>query len=558
MRESVSYVHVQNSTLCVSNHVFMCRLLTPNTTPTRSRSHHHRTNADLEASLKISMQDSNWINLHRNLWIERAKQLARGPTDDDMFDPSGLRHLSLVIGSYAVLLLSLYGGVKLAGWKDVSEGGWTVQETEEWRRRLRDVVPFAAYARASPPVTAPSSPRGDHRRTRSANLHSHTAALEVEPRSGYGDNSRVAILDESADDVGAVVPSQYLGDIPEHPVYNSSRRATSGGVAASSSLSDRPEYEALVEYYRHGIRSGRVHSFPDWEAERNRPDTERDALVNAAVDAMTQHAAMTQQQHHARFYSQRAQPESSIRQAVVQRTASVAAEPSEELRRATAEMAALAAEEAATAAQGSNGTLLVSAVEGANLVVAAAQAVYERAGIPYPSAFPQQIQPGDVDEQYEEDEYDDYDSYPEESSLAVGYGDAARHLLEQDGEDEEDEDARNTWARVRVSHSPPGDASPAPTILPTSPTESTSPPPGAYRGLLREAQAALEEAQNELLCQICFTNRRDALLMPCLHLLYCSQCVDRVAREAEARGQSDRCPCCRQSVCGVLRCRHIV
>jgi hypothetical protein len=30
-----------------------------------------------------------------------------------------------------------------------------------------------------------------------------------------------------------------------------------------------------------------------------------------------------------------------------------------------------------------------------------------------------------------------------------------------------------------------------------------------------------------------------------------------VALEAMRNGQPDRCPCCRQSVCGVLRCRHM-
>lgn len=37
----------------------------------------------------------------------------------------------------------------------------------------------------------------------------------------------------------------------------------------------------------------------------------------------------------------------------------------------------------------------------------------------------------------------------------------------------------------------------------------------------------------------------------------CKECVDRVALDAMQRGQPDRCPCCRQSVCGVLRCRRM-
>jgi hypothetical protein len=34
------------------------------------------------------------------------------------------RTLHLVLGSYAVLLLSLYGGLVSAAWKGVHEGGW--------------------------------------------------------------------------------------------------------------------------------------------------------------------------------------------------------------------------------------------------------------------------------------------------------------------------------------------------------------------------------------------------------------------------------------------------
>jgi alkylhydroperoxidase family enzyme len=72
---------------------------------------------------------------------------------------------------------------------------------------------------------------------------------------------------------------------------------------------------------------------------------------------------------------------------------------------------------------------------------------------------------------------------------------------------------------------------------------------------LEDARDALEIAENELTCQICFEERRDAVLMPCMHMLYCVGCVDRVATEAMRSGQPDRCPCCRQSVCGVLRCK---
>jgi hypothetical protein len=48
-----------------------------------------KTKTDLEASIKITAQDSNWINLHRTLWIERVKQLGNrgGSITDESTDP---------------------------------------------------------------------------------------------------------------------------------------------------------------------------------------------------------------------------------------------------------------------------------------------------------------------------------------------------------------------------------------------------------------------------------------------------------------------------------------
>ena len=106
----------------------------------------------------------------------------------------------------------------------------------------------------------------------------------------------------------------------------------------------------------------------------------------------------------------------------------------------------------------------------------------------------------------------------------------------------------------------------AATVAPSPP--SLLPPPIDEAGLgemderdlraaLMDTARRLEAAQDELLCQICFTDRRDALIMPCLHLLYCRRCVDRSSEANERRGLPDRCPCCRTSVGGVLRCKRL-
>ena len=73
--------------------------------------------------------------------------------------------------------------------------------------------------------------------------------------------------------------------------------------------------------------------------------------------------------------------------------------------------------------------------------------------------------------------------------------------------------------------------------------------------VVKVADAAAEEAKDAVTCQICYANRRNALVMPCCHLLYCYRCVTRASEVAEARGHPDRCPCCRGPISGVLRCK---
>ena len=72
---------------------------------------------------------------------------------------------------------------------------------------------------------------------------------------------------------------------------------------------------------------------------------------------------------------------------------------------------------------------------------------------------------------------------------------------------------------------------------------------------LDRALALAESAREETLCQICFSNKRDELILPCCHMLYCHQCVVRAGDADAARGQAERCPCCRGSIGGLLRCK---
>jgi hypothetical protein len=71
----------------------------------------------------------------------------------------------------------------------------------------------------------------------------------------------------------------------------------------------------------------------------------------------------------------------------------------------------------------------------------------------------------------------------------------------------------------------------------------------AAQQALREAQEKVEQAT---LCQICFEQPRDTVLMPCMHFLYCAGCVRKGVEQAAAGkdGGVLRCPVCRAPVSG--------
>ena len=131
----------------------------------------------------------------------------------------------------------------------------------------------------------------------------------------------------------------------------------------------------------------------------------------------------------------------------------------------------------------------------------------------------------------------------EERQLAAAAEASMREVSDADDADDADDDEDDERSRSRL-------------MSPDSrPPEDVERLVAGLSAQLEDARDALEIAENELTCQICFEERRDAVLMPCMHMLYCVGCVDRVATEAMRSGQPDRCPCCRQSVCGVLRCK---
>ncbi|KAL2641331.1 hypothetical protein R1flu_008918 [Riccia fluitans] len=72
----------------------------------------------------------------------------------------------------------------------------------------------------------------------------------------------------------------------------------------------------------------------------------------------------------------------------------------------------------------------------------------------------------------------------------------------------------------------------------------------SHRETMKEVVKALEAANERNLCQICFSKARNALIMPCMHLLYC---VDCLSAHLDA---SITCPMCKETVDKCIPCMY--
>lgn len=59
----------------------------------------------------------------------------------------------------------------------------------------------------------------------------------------------------------------------------------------------------------------------------------------------------------------------------------------------------------------------------------------------------------------------------------------------------------------------------------------------------------LEESRSAVLCQICFVRRRDCIILPCSHMLYCRTCLAEHKRKG-----SSTCPTCRGPLNSEILC----
>jgi hypothetical protein len=64
----------------------------------------------------------------------------------------------------------------------------------------------------------------------------------------------------------------------------------------------------------------------------------------------------------------------------------------------------------------------------------------------------------------------------------------------------------------------------------------------------RAAAASSKEKWEDLVvCQICYEGHRDTVLLPCMHFLYCKDCLHRSFRQRQRQ-----CPACRTPVSGQI------
>ena len=502
------------------------------------------SSADFEASLKIDAQNATWLDTQRQSWIEDVRDLgARVP-----FPPTPPRAVHLA----ARYLDQLVASVLPEAMKRAREGGWTARELELWHDRLsrvRLVCENAADESDRLFESRTSHSRAPRRRTPTS--RSTLTTLEATPPRRHerlgGDSSAVL---ERADSALRRAAEALRGGAPG-PAYGEARARVSAERLAA--LREDENYQALVRLYRDRMRDGTLprhsaRSETRVRLERTREDPERDALVAAAVSGMMRRSL---ERADAPFAAHvRGAREASQAEADVSAPASLAPFESE-------------GEDDSAAGDASPRTPRTTprplrTFEDAERFFAN----------PPPGADGRLLVPGAAASGERERRARDFVRGTAGTDPSEDRGDVS-------SSSSDDDDAPATLRRRGDGEAPPLegvlDAGPARECPPRERTdvdEATAVDddavacPATLREMLADARraaadsdAAAERARDDVTCQICYARRRDALVMPCCHLLYCYRCVARASEAAEARGHPDRCPCCRGAISGVLRCK---
>ena len=66
-----------------------------------------------------------------------------------------------------------------------------------------------------------------------------------------------------------------------------------------------------------------------------------------------------------------------------------------------------------------------------------------------------------------------------------------------------------------------------------------------------EIKKKINEKDILLRCVICMEKARDTVVLPCLHFLFCSTCIQK----HNSSSNTNKCPSCRQTTTGNLNCR---
>ena len=500
------------------------------------RTHPHpRTRADLEASLLIDAQHESWIDTHRRHWVRRCKDLAG--LDENLEDDTRIRsarvlRLDVSLSSYSVLALGLFGGIRTDALRRISEGGWDADGCREWNRRIRLIMDDDEEEPEEPePTPVPSSVlrarelalaresleslRRLPRRAPDARDEAVAAAQRTATRfeRDYLDDGAGGLSDGPRD--SAAEDDSYNGD-DSYEDEEETTAAVAGTNLTREILHESPHYRQLVEHYRR--RMGEPGYDPD--ASDDEDDPIRDSLVAATV-------------------------------------------------RETVGLHEGARRRLAVGHDGAHGLVTATrASRGAEANVAARAAVAARGCTPPPVSLfrcPRARVWGSGRLTGSRGSLTQRTSSRRASPITRAPRTTARTASRQAPRRARATGASDGRLRRRRRRRGRGDDDDA-TVAPSPPSLTSAPIDEAgvremderdLRAALMDTARRLEAAQDELLCQICFTERRDALIMPCLHLLYCRSCVDRSSEANERRGLPDRCPCCRASVGGVLRCKRL-
>lgn len=69
--------------------------------------------------------------------------------------------------------------------------------------------------------------------------------------------------------------------------------------------------------------------------------------------------------------------------------------------------------------------------------------------------------------------------------------------------------------------------------------------------VVEEKEALQEKYDCEVLCQICWDNKKNAITFPCVHMQYCRNCLEK---HWEGKDEQE-CPLCRDVVRSVVYIR---